>query len=69
LLASAPRTWGAEGTRETLSAAEWQTTKLCFAAYAEWLQSQPDPTAVEAGDQLPHRFICTGGPAQRRLTT
>jgi hypothetical protein len=37
------------GERETLSSAQWQTTKLCFAAYTEWLQSQPDPTAVEAG--------------------
>jgi hypothetical protein len=37
------------GARATLSAAEWQHTKQRFAAYAEWLLSMPDPTAVEEG--------------------
>ncbi|NVO06207.1 MAG: hypothetical protein HXX19_09915 [Rhodoferax sp.] len=34
------------GARDSLQAVDWQRIKERFAAYAAWLQSQPDPTAV-----------------------
>lgn len=37
------------GTRAVLTAADWLSIKQRFSAYAEWLMSMPDPTAVDEG--------------------